>query len=232
MASSLPALRVSVEMYKLMRKRTGRKVPKRTAKYAPNWTSRDREVDGRLSTMESIAKAGAVMAATGTAAAPFTNAALVTATIKQQRVQKTSVFNMRKANTKHQDICNLILTLQNHSTTKGSDFKRGSIVSHSSFSWTNLPEAGYQTKALTLRHLVRCKSHRGGNEGEEGKDLEGLHGDCYYRKMRDGKCLSSISNFLTSQALVASYVVTFASGFVCLIPIFFICTIHFLQLPG
>lgn len=34
--------------------------------------------------------------------------------------------------------------------------------------------------ALTLWHLVRCEGHGGGNEGEEGDDLEGLHGDCYY----------------------------------------------------
>lgn len=60
---SLPALRDSVWMKRLMRKRHGRKVPRRIARYAPNWTSREREVDGITSTIESIAKTGVAIAA-------------------------------------------------------------------------------------------------------------------------------------------------------------------------
>jgi predicted Ser/Thr protein kinase len=56
-------------MKRLIKKRHGRRVPRATAMYAPNWTSNATIVVGIDSTMESMAKAGATTAATGNEAA-------------------------------------------------------------------------------------------------------------------------------------------------------------------
>ena len=65
---SRPALRDSVWTKRLMRNRQGRKVPRRMARYAPNWTSRARVLVGIDSTIESRAKAGAARPIAGMAA--------------------------------------------------------------------------------------------------------------------------------------------------------------------
>lgn len=64
-------------MKRLTRKRTGRRVPSVTARYAPNCTSKATDVDGMDSTTESNAKAAGAITAAGMA--PI---AAFTATVK------------------------------------------------------------------------------------------------------------------------------------------------------
>ena len=89
---SLPALRDSVWMNKLIRKSTGRRVPRATAMYAPNWTSRAREVVGIASTIESRAKAGATMEATGREPAATAPTAFVTVESEKRDSLVSRVF--------------------------------------------------------------------------------------------------------------------------------------------
>jgi hypothetical protein len=77
-----PALRDSVWIKRLIRNKTGRRVPSVTARYAPNWTSRATVFVGRASTMESSAKAGAAINAAGTAQA----APLATLIVKEEKL--------------------------------------------------------------------------------------------------------------------------------------------------